>query len=195
MKAALRITGIAAAVFAAFGTARGQPVEPLAPSALNTEASSVSLGAGLTPNDGRRFGEYNGINREGAYGLVDFNLVRRDDETGTWTRLFGRNVALENRQLRFEQSRQGDWGYFIDYARIPRFEPFQIMTGVAGIGTPNLTVPSPTSVPAAPTATGFAELSTRRERLDLGGEKYFGGNLDVQVSFRNEQKNGARIFG
>ena len=92
-RAALRMTGIAAAMLAAFGSARAQQVEPLAPSALNTEASSVSLGVGLTPNDGRRFGEYNGITRDGAYGLIDFNLVKRDDETGTWTQLTGRNVA------------------------------------------------------------------------------------------------------
>jgi MtrB/PioB family decaheme-associated outer membrane protein len=188
-RTALRTTGIAAAMLAAFGGARAQSVEPLAPSALNTEASSVSLGVGLTPNDGRRFGEYNGITRDGAYGLIDFNLVRRDDETGTWTQVFGRDVALDNRQLRFEQSKQGDWGYSIGYTRIPRYEPYQITTGVTGIGTPNVTVP------AAPSAPGTAELSTRRQRLDLGAEKFFAGNWDVQLSFRNEEKDGTRIFG
>src|SRR5262245_31676479 len=188
---ALTTTAIATAVLAAFGAPAEQP-PPLAGSELNTEASSVSLGAGLNSKDGRVFGEYNGINREGLYGLIDFNLVRRDEETGTWTQLFGRNLGLENRQLRFDQSRQGDWGYYIDYVQIPRFEPYQITTGVAGIGTPNLTVPAP---PVAPFAPGTAELSTRRERLDLGGEKYFAGNWDVQVNFRNEEKNGARIFG
>src|SRR5215470_6484427 len=185
---ALTTTAIAAAVLAAFGARAEQP-EPLAGSQLNTEASAVSLGAGLAANDGRRFGEYNGITREGAYGLIDFNLVRRDDETGTWTQLFGRNAVLDNKQLRFDQSRQGDWGYYIDYARIPRYEPYTVTTGVTGIGTPNVTVP------AAPSVTGSVLLGTVRDRFDLGGEKYFGGNWDVQVNFRNEQKNGARVFG
>src|SRR4029077_10937156 len=85
-------------------------------------------------------------------------------------------------------SKQGDWGYSIGYTRIPRYEPFQITTGVAGIGTPNVTVP------ATPSAPGTAELSTQRERLDLAAEKFFMGNWDVQLSFRNEEKNGARIF-
>src|SRR5262245_19761605 len=89
---ALKIAGIAAAVLAAFGARAEQP-PPLAGSQLNTEASSVSLGVGLQANDGRQFGEYNGLTRKGAYGLVDFDLVRRDEETGTWTQLFGRNVA------------------------------------------------------------------------------------------------------
>jgi len=185
---ALEATAIAAAVLAAFGARAEQP-EPLAGSQLNTEASSVSLGVGLSANDGRRFGEYNGITREGAYGLIDFNLVRRDEETGTWTQFQGRNAMLDNRQLRFDQSRQGDWGYYIDYARLPRYEPFSITTGVGGIGTPFVTVPT------TPSATGSAQISTIRNRLDLGGEKYFLGNWDVQLNFRNEQKNGARVFG
>src|SRR5882762_325756 len=150
-RAALRTTGIAAAVLAVFANAQAQQVEPLAPSGLNTEASSVSLGVGVSANDGRRFGEYNGITREGAYGLIDFNLVKREDETGTWTQLFGRNVALDNRQLRFEQSRQGDWGFYVDYARLPRYEPYSISTDVTGIGAPNVTVP------VTPSASGSAQ--------------------------------------
>lgn len=188
-RSALRMTGIAAAMLAAFGSARAEQPEPLAPTGLNTEASVVSLGAGFRANDdARRFGEYNGITESGAYGLIDFNLVRRDDETGTWTALTGRNVALDNRQLRFEQSRQGDWGYYVDYARIPRFEPFTPTTAVTGIGTPNVTVPT------VSTAGGAVPLNTVRDRLDLGGEKFFLGSWDVQLNFRNEQKNGARVF-
>src|SRR5882672_291253 len=186
---ALRMTGIAAAVLAAMGSARAGQPEPLAPTGLNTEASEVSLGVGLAANDSRRFGEYNGITESGPYGLIDFNLVRRDDETGTWTALTGRNVLLDNRQLRFEQSKQGDWGYYIDYARLPRLEPYQPSTAVTGTGTPFLNVPVTT------TAGGQISLKTTRDRVDLGGEKFFYGNWDVQLNFRNEQKEGARIFG
>src|SRR5882672_3059369 len=186
---ALRMTGIAAAVLAAMGSARAGQPEPLAPTGLNTEASEVSLGVGLAANDSRRFGEYNGITESGPYGLIDFNLVRRDDETGTWTALTGRNVLLDNRQLRFEQSKQGDWGYYIDYARLPRLEPYQPSTAVTGTGSPNLTVPVTT------TPGGQISLKTTRDRVDLGGEKFFYGNWDVQLNFRNEQKEGARIFG
>ena len=45
-----------------------------------------------------------------------------------------------NREARLEQSHQGDWAYFLDYSRIPRFEPFRATTGVSGIGSPNLVV-------------------------------------------------------
>jgi MtrB/PioB family decaheme-associated outer membrane protein len=182
----LRTAGIAAALFAAFGTA--EAAEILAPSGLNTAASSGSIGLGYTPNDGPRFGQYNGINEKGAYGLLDFNFVKRDDETGTWLNIFGRNVGLEDRQLRFEHQRQGNWGYFIDYSRIPRFEPWSITTGVTGIGTPNLAIPTP------PTAGVPVELKTVRDAVTLGFEKFLFGNWDFQVRFKNEVKEGSRIF-
>ncbi len=139
----LRMTGLAAMLLAALGSAHA--VEVLAPSGLNTASSSASVGLGYTPDDGRRFGQYNGINEDGAYGLLDFNLVKRDDATGTWLNFYGRNVGLENRQLRFEHSRQGNWGYYLEYSRIPRFDPYTPITAVGGIGTTNLTIPTATS--------------------------------------------------
>ena len=64
------------------------------------------------------------------YGLFDLRLVKRNDATGTWLRFDGRNIGLESRQLRFEHNRQGNWGYFIEYGRIPRYEPYTATTAV-----------------------------------------------------------------
>ena len=185
---------IAIALAAAFAPAQAvepvapQNIEPVAPAAMNTAASSASIGAGYASHDARRFGQYNGINEDGFYGLLDFNWVRRDEQTGTWTRIFGRDVGLESRQLRFEQQRQGNWGYSLDYSRIPRFEPLMAVTAVGGIGSDTLTIP------ATLTTGGPTELKTRRDIFGLGLEKAFAGNWDVQLSFRNEEKEGTRIF-
>ena len=190
-----RRSGMAIALAAAFGPAQAvepiapQNIEPAAPSSVHTAASTASVGLGYTADEGRRFGQYNGINEDGFYGLIDFNWVRRDDATGTWTRLFGRDVGLDDRQLRFEQQRQGNWGYFIDYSRIPRFEPLIANTAVGGIGSNNLVIPTTL------TAGGPVELNTKRDAIGLGFEKYISGNWDLQVSFRNEKKEGSRIFG
>src|SRR5262252_918055 len=96
-----RMTGLAAALVAALGPAHA--AEILAPyGLLNTDASMASVGLGYLDQDSRRFGEYNGVKDNGAYGLLDFNLVKRDDPTGTWLGFYGRNVGLDNRQLRFD---------------------------------------------------------------------------------------------
>jgi MtrB/PioB family decaheme-associated outer membrane protein len=189
-------SGVALALAAAFGPARAvepivtQNIDPAAPSALNTGASTAGVGVGYASDDARRFGQYNGINKDGFYGLIDFNWVKRDDESGTWTRIFGRDVGLDDRQLRFEQQRQGNWGYSIDYSRIPRFEPLIANTSVVGIGSNTLVMPA-TPVRGG---SGSIELGTKRDTLGLGFDKYFAGNWDVQVKFRNEQKDGTRIF-
>src|SRR5215467_8778905 len=136
----LALTAIAVALLAAYGTARAQDRE--VSDSMNVEANALGVGLGYATSAGPRFGEYNGINEKGYYGVFDINSVRRDEDTGTWTRIFGRNIGLENFQLRAEQTRQGDWGYFVEYGRIPRFEPLTPLTAVSGIGTNNLTVQS-----------------------------------------------------
>src|SRR5688572_27340342 len=94
-----QLSGIALALGAAFGSAQAvEPiapanVDPAAPASMNVDASTASLGLGYASDDARRFGQYHGINEDGFYGLIDFNWVRRDDETGTWTRGFGRNFG------------------------------------------------------------------------------------------------------
>jgi hypothetical protein len=169
-----------------FGPAHAQEI--LAPSGLNTAASAGSIGPGYTPDDGRRFGQYNGINERGFYGLLDFNVVNRDDATGTWLGIFGRNVGLPNRQLRFDHSRQGNWGYFLEYSEQPRYEPWQVTTAVSGIGTPNVTIPT------TPTTGAETNLKTNREIFGVGFDKFLIGNRDLQVRYRNEDKDGSRIF-
>ncbi len=181
------LAAIAAALLAAFGPARAAESEEVA--RLTRPQSTIEFGLGHADSDGRRFGQYTGVNEQGAYGLLNLDLVRRDDATGTWLRFTGRSLGLENRELRFEHNRQGNWGYFLEFSQIPRFEPYIVSSVVTGIGSPNLTLPTVLS-----TGTNV-ELKTKRERIGLGFDKVLAGNLNLEVRFRNEEKDGARISG
>jgi MtrB/PioB family decaheme-associated outer membrane protein len=184
----LRMAGMAAALMAAFDTAHAQRVEVEVPFALNVDASKLGIGLGYALDDAPRFGMYNGITQEGYYGLFDFNLVDRNDATGAWHWLSGRNLGLDSPQLRFEYSEQGNWGYYLDYSKITRNEPWSVTTAVGGIGTPDLTIP------VAPVTGSPLELRTKREAIGVGFDKFLYGNWDLQVRFRNEEKEGARLF-
>jgi MtrB/PioB family decaheme-associated outer membrane protein len=151
--------------------------------------SEIRVGAGYLTHDSRMFGEYSGLKDGGLYPLFDLSIVNRNDATGTWLRFDGRNLGLESRQLRFEHNRQGNWGYSLEYGRIPRYEPYTATTAVSGIGSSTLTVPS------VPTSGAPFDLKTRRDIFGVGFEKIFGGLWDVNVRFRTEEKEGARIFG
>ncbi|HJX17245.1 MAG TPA: MtrB/PioB family decaheme-associated outer membrane protein [Acidiferrobacterales bacterium] len=162
--------------------------EPDEVTELSRPESTVSAGIGYVSDDSLRFGQYTGMHEEGAYGLAEIDIAIRNDDTGTWTLLEGRNLGLDNRDLRFEHRRQGDWGYFLEYSQIPRFEPFTPTTAVTGIGTPNL------SVPTTATAGVPVEMKTTRDVFGFGLDKAFTGNLDVRVRYQQQEKNGERLF-
>jgi MtrB/PioB family decaheme-associated outer membrane protein len=180
------LTATAAGLLAAFGTAYAAEGDEIAE--LTKPASSVQGGIGYVDKDNGRFGQYNGLNEKGGYGLLDLDFVKRDDATGRWLIFRGSNLGLDHRDLRFEHEIQGNWGYYIDFSQTPRFEPYTVNTAVTGIGTNNLTIPT------TPTAGPALRLKTERDALGLGFHKNLPGNWDFKVTFRNEEKDGARVF-
>lgn len=180
------LSAVAAALACAFGPALAQEADEI--TRLTKPSSSVEVGIGAVSDDNQRFGQYTGLNEDGAYGLIDVDINRRDDLTGTWMRLTGRNLGLDNRELRFENERQGDWGYFIDFSQTPRFDPFTVTTRLTGIGTTTQTILG------AATAQQY-HLKTERNAVTVGFEKWIAKGLGLQVSFRNEDKEGERLWG
>ncbi|MEY4597817.1 MAG: hypothetical protein RLZZ445_614 [Pseudomonadota bacterium] len=180
-----KLTAIATAVMAACAPAWAAEDDEV--KALTQPKSHIEFGIGLTDNDGLRFGQYSGLNRDKTYGLLGGELIRRDDATGTWLRLSGKNLGLDTRELRFEHNRQGNWGYFVEYDETPRFNPYTINTGLTGIGT--------TAQNLNGTASRNSDLETKREALTLGFNKILAGDFDLQIRFRNENKEGSRAWG
>ncbi|UJP05401.1 MAG: MtrB/PioB family decaheme-associated outer membrane protein [Nitrosomonas sp.] len=156
---------------------------------LTKPQSTINFGAGHLANDNARFGQYDGLRNEGAYGILNIDITKRDDNTGTWLKLLGRNLGLQNRTVRFEHNKQGHWRYFIDFSQTPRYEPFTTVTAVTGIGGAHL------NVPTSPTTGEPAQLHTERQAISFGVNRLLPGNFELQFHFRNEEKDGTRIFG
>lgn len=180
-------TALAAALLAVFGTAGAQ--DDAAYAQLTRPMSEFSVGGGYLFNDNSRFGQYNGLTDRGLYGLLDADIRRRDEATGTWLLFKGRNLGLDNRELLFEQRRQGDWGYFIEFGQTPRYDPYTPITAVTGIGSSTLVIPTVTT-----TGVPVEQLSTRRDRFGLGFDKQLPANMNFRATFRNEEKSGERLF-
>jgi MtrB/PioB family decaheme-associated outer membrane protein len=183
VKIVLLSTGLLAALVAA---AQDEEV-----AALSKPASEARLGFGLVSKDNLRFGQYTGLHEKGLYPLIDFDLAGREDATGEWVLIRGRNLGLESREYRFEQLRQGDWGWFADYSQTPRYSPYIANTPVQGIGTAFLNIP----YPAATSPKHDFRIKSERENLVLGASKLLAGGWELAVRFRNENKQGNRIFG
>ncbi len=180
------LAAIAAALLAAYGPVWAQTDDEV--KLLTRPTSSIALGTAYLSKDAPRFGLYSGMKDEGLYGVLDFNIIRLDEATGTWLKFNGRNLGLESRDLRVTHERQGDWAYSLDYSETTRHEPRSVTTAVRGIGTANLIVPN-TSTPGS-----ALSLKMKREATGLTFSKQLGGGFEVLVKVRNEEKDGARLF-
>lgn len=209
---------IAAAVLLTCGSAWAEDEV----AALITPDSAISAGVGAINNarDAKRFSQYTGLNQNASV-LLDFDYNKRDAETGFWTKLSGRNLGLDTREINLSQSRQGDWKYAIDYNEIVRRDPYIINTGMTGIGSVNPTINligrpampgiwgavkpnlaganiagSPNSFAASNGVPGTdTELKLKRTALGISGDKWITPELQFEMSFKNEDKQGARLFG
>ncbi|WP_168204782.1 MtrB/PioB family decaheme-associated outer membrane protein [Noviherbaspirillum sp. UKPF54] len=183
---AFPLAAMAAALAAVYGPACAQQDDDL--NWLTKPSSSVSVGAGYLNKDAPQFGRYTGVRDAGTYGLLNIDLNKLDESTGTWVRFKGNNLGLENRDMRFTHERQGDWGYYLEYSELPRFEPHTVNTAVRGIGTASLAIPTTrTNGPAE-------QLKMKREMLGAGFTKQLGDGFDLVVRAKSEDKDGARIF-
>ncbi len=185
MKQTFKVTALAAALLAAYGPA-------LAYEGLVLEPNSVAIGIGYWDNDRPRTGQYDGMRDSGAYGLLDADIMKRDDATGTWLGLKARSLGLDDREIKLDWTRQGNIGFSLEYTRIPRDNPFTFNTGVQGIGSTRLLVPTPSIVPGSGTNV---ELGTVRDRVTAKFFKNLAPGLTFNASFRNEDKDGTRQWG
>lgn len=186
-------TLIALSVLAAFGPARAADAPDIA-QLTAPGTSSVSVGIGGATGDSKdraRFGLYNGLRKDSAYGLLGFDYVNADDATGRWTIFEGRNLGLDSRELGFTVRQLGEWKLYGQYGELVRHDPRTINTGLVNAGTTTPTV----VLLGAPGTGQELNLELKRKGLTLGGEKWFGNSLQLEVNFKNEDKDGARLFG
>ncbi|MDD4880130.1 MAG: MtrB/PioB family decaheme-associated outer membrane protein [Gallionellaceae bacterium] len=180
------------ALMAAFGPAHADDDEVTA--LISPDVASVTAGAGHVSGnsqDRSLYGQYSGWAEHDNALLLDFRYIKREEETGTWTRGEGLNLGQDDRELSFSQEKQGDWKLALDYSELVHRDPRTINTGLLGAGTT-----SPTVSPLSATGTGNdLNLELRRKAFNLAGSKWITPNLSFEASFRNEDKDGARSFG
>ena len=179
------------ALLAAFGPAQAE--EDLL-AQLSKPESVISIGvAGVSGDSQNRsiFGQYTGLRKDSGRLLLDVDIVKRDDTTGTWTILQGRNLGLDNRELGATYWKQGDWKVSAEYNEITRYDPRTINTGLQNPGS---TAPGVVSL-ATPGSGADLNLDLKRKGVTLSTEKWLTPNLQLEASFKHEDKDGARLFG
>jgi MtrB/PioB family decaheme-associated outer membrane protein len=185
-------TILAVAVMAAIGQARAQATDEV--QQLTTPESSVTVGVAGVSGDSKdraQWGMFNGMRKDDAYLRLDLDYLTRDNATGTWMTLQGRNLGLDNRELRGGVNKQGDWKILGEYSEITRRSPFTVNTAMRDAGSTN-----PVIVPIAVPGTG-QDLDFKLQRKAVSGsvEKWLTPGLKFEATFKNEDKDGTRQWG
>ncbi|HVZ43697.1 MAG TPA: MtrB/PioB family decaheme-associated outer membrane protein [Ramlibacter sp.] len=174
-----RPTVLAVALAAAFAPVLVTPVfaEEKAPEDKSVEASvEAGFGAATGSRDDRAlFGQYNSLSNGNAFGLLlGFDYSLRRPETNTWVDAFGRDLGGPLREAGVVWKQPGEWKVGASYSEGVRRDPF-------------------VSVP--PGTGNETQFQTKRTALGLNLSKSISRDLQLEIDFRHENKEGSRLFG
>ncbi len=181
--------------------------------ALTHPTNMVDFGALYSSQSSAKFGEYNGLNEEGFYGLGGFDVRggKGYDSANSALRwkLNGTNLGTTSRNLGASISEQGKWKINLGYDELQHNitdtyqTPFQEDRGgnnftlPANFGKPAGTVLTNTNNLGASRLNAFhteKEYTTRRNS-SLGTSYTFGEQLSAQIDYNHLEQSGAKLIG
>ena len=107
--------------------------------------SDVEVGMCYVSDESPRFGRYNGLDDDGLSLILNFDILRRapsGSDDASYFAAKGRNLGLDNRELKVEFGRQGSYRVHLDYDQVPNERGDDARTIYNGVGTDTLTLPA-----------------------------------------------------
>jgi MtrB/PioB family decaheme-associated outer membrane protein len=165
------------------------------------EENQVEVGALGVSESSYKFGEWTGLRRDGAYGIVNFNWLSRNlNGDSSYWRAYGSSL---NRRLSLGLGNQGRFDLSFDYQQVPHFETESARFLHEGLGGTNLTLPAGFTRFASPVAAGpgllprlngFA-IGQQRDIYRAGLGAAFSSAWDFKVNYREDRRDGNKITG
>lgn len=161
---------------------------------------TVDFGLGYVSDDSYQFGDYTGLNEEGAFLVGNASLRMRGEDTHYWN-IEAINLGLDSRSLSVEGGVQGRYKLTFSYDELPHFISDSTVTPFLGAGTDTLTLPG-TWVRASTTDTmtdlsnslHAENLDTKRKRLGVGAALISDGDWQYSVNYRHETREGTKAI-
>jgi MtrB/PioB family decaheme-associated outer membrane protein len=126
---------------------------------LTRPTNFVEAGAGYVSRDSFKFGEYNGLFRQGLFGIFHLGIFGGgawdSDDTTRWD-VVGTDLGLETRDIRAEYGQQGRFRINIGYDELRRNRSDSFQTPYLGAGSDTLTLPPTWLKPIVPQVSGGA---------------------------------------
>jgi len=174
--------------------------------ALMNPTSSVEVEAIGVNTSSAKFGEYNGLNKQGGYANGGLNIrggdaYKGNQEGGTtrWS-VIGTDLGLSDRSASAAISDQGSWNVGIGYDALTHNLSDTYRTPYQGsMGGNTWTLPSNTGVPVT-TGTGVpastfqqVDISTTRTNTSLNGGVIVDKSLNINFDYNHLVQSGAKL--
>ena len=157
---------------------------------------SVTAGVGYVSDDSAKFGEYNGLNKKGAYFIGDGEARWRGPDA-TYLNADVTDLGLTSRSIGLEGGRQGQYKLLLGYDELPHYITAPAPSPFLGMGGTSLTLPAgfpaPTTgqMPLAKTLQDV-DLDTQRKTVGIGGAWTGMPGWEYAVNYRHEKKEGTK---
>lgn len=163
--------------------------------------SEVELGLGYVSKDSYKFGDYRGLQREGAHLIGNVELNRRSEDHATYLQLKARNLGLDSRSLKVEGGEVDNYSLRLEYDQIPKLYSDSYQTPFTNPGSTSLTLPA--GFVRAATTSGMTTLNSSmqpfkvdstRDSVTLGLGKQLPAGWDVDLRVKREKRDGNRFI-
>ncbi len=175
--------------------------------ALIMPTNSIEIGGAYSFNQSQKFGEYNGMNKQGAYGIGNFsyrggnayglgdgNGIRRYEVTGT-------DLGTTMRSIGGSVSDQGKWGFGLNYDELQHNTGGGYQTPYSGtMGGNVFTLPNfgaaantRTLTPAQLGQFGSLDVNNNRNNTSAFGTMVLDSHWDLRVDFNHLDQSGAKL--
>ena len=129
-------------------------------------SGSLDAGAGHISDKSAKFGEYNGLYRQGGFFIGDGAARYRGPDAYYWN-INASDLGLDTRSLDAEGGRQGRYKLFFKYEQLSHHISDSVSTPFLGSGGASLTLPP--GFPAA--TTGAMPLATTLQQMDVNQDR------------------------
>ncbi|MCX7082306.1 MAG: MtrB/PioB family decaheme-associated outer membrane protein [Methylococcales bacterium] len=212
----MNISILGLAVQCALMTAVALPLNAVADDAdaLKRPTNSVELGSLYSSQNSARFGQYNGLNDGGFYGLGGFDVHGGDGYNDSknsalrWN-LNGSNLGTTSRTVDGSVSDQGKWKVNLGYDELQHNITSTYQTPLQGsVGGNNFTLPAnfgPIGTTAVPntrslSSTQRGDFNTEKENVSrkngsISTSYTFSEQLSAQIDYNHLDQSGAKLIG
>jgi MtrB/PioB family decaheme-associated outer membrane protein len=159
----------------------------------------ILFGVGAVSEDSFRFGDYSGLDDNGAYAILSTSIPY-DAGDGRFLDLTVRDLGLDSRSIDLEGGRQGSYELAFSYAAIPHLLFDNTQTPFLGAGS-TLSLPADWvtagSTRDMPLATTLRDVTidSKRETYGFGLEWLASHRVAASVDYHRREQNGTEMLG